>query len=357
MPNSLLRTVITAGTFLVSVTLALAQMPAITGSPLVDAPELLEWPYDQDIVKPNLSDPSSNIVHDFHARISSCDLVLSTEGNYYPALRDMWPLFLAKFSNQPIGNWFYTTSPPVALAQLRNQVLQIGNLHATCRPQVVVATERIIKQLQQEGFAEGEAYPLYQDRGSVILVKRGNPKKIHTVWDLGRTDVRYVSPNPRLEPGAFENYFGTIYNIAANNANPSNDMTPSELIDRIFNGSSGNKLKWLAGARIHHRDVPWSIACGRADAGLIFHHLGRYARETFPEKFDIVPLGGTISEPQPLKGTIVQTRLLIRIQGDWTSRQIEAREKLIETFLSEDFTKILQKRGMKRPPGFVPLAD
>ncbi|MBI4965631.1 MAG: substrate-binding domain-containing protein [Desulfomonile tiedjei] len=357
MSKSLLRSVFGATIFVVSVTAGFAQMPVLQSNPVIDTPELLEWPYDREGVTPNLSDPSSNTLHDFHAQISSCELVLSTEGNYYPALKDMWPLFLDKFQDQPLRNWFYTTSPPVALQQLRNRNLQIGNLYAKCRPQVVVATEKVIRKLQEEGFAEGEAYSLYQDQGCVILVKRGNPKGIRSFWDLARADVRYVSPNPQLEPGAFENYAGTLYGIASNDTNPPGDMTPTRLIDRIFNGASGNPLKWLAGPRIHHRDVPWSVACGKGDAGLIFHHLGLYAKETFPERFDIIPLGGTVSDPKPLKGTIVQTRLLTRIKGDWTSRQLEAREKLVETFLSEDFTRILQKRGMKRPPGFVPLGD
>ena len=160
-----------------------------------------------------------------------------------------------------------------------------------------------------------------------------------------------------LEPGAFDNYAGTIYNIAENDPKPPRNMTPEQLIDTIFNGASGNPHKWLAGPRIHHRDVPWSIAYGRADAGLIMYHLGLYIRETFPDMFDIVPLGGTIADPQPLKGTTIGTRFVVRIKGDWTPRQIEARDKLIQTLLSDDFTRILEKRGMLRPDGFVPVTD
>jgi hypothetical protein len=127
-------------------------------------------------------------------------------------------------------------------------------------------------------------------------------------------------------------------------------MSAGQLFHLIFNGGSGDPYKWLAGARIHHRDLPWSVAYGRADAAVIFYHLGLFARQTFPDIFDLVPLGGTADNPQPLKGTIVTTRYLIRIQGNWTARQIEAQEKLVETLLSDDFTKILEKRGLVRPP-------
>jgi hypothetical protein len=332
---------------------AFSEMRSITGKPAIDSPELLEWPYDGGVVTPNLNDPTSNTIHDFHAGLSSCELLLSSEGNYHPALRDIWPIFLAKFGERPLQNWMYTTSPPVALPQIEHSIVQVGNLYLRCRPQVVVASRKVITQLEEERQTEGQAYALYKDRGSVILVKNGNPKSIRSVWDLGRKDVQYVSPNPALEPGAFGNYLATIRNIAEKDVNPPTGMTATTLIDLIFNEASGNPSKWLAGPRIHHRDMPWSIAFGRADAGVILYHLGLHVTQTFPDKFDIVPLGGTVANPQPLTGTIIETRYVVRIKGDWTPRQIEAREKLVQTLLSDDFTKILEKRGMMRPDGFV----
>jgi hypothetical protein len=331
----------------------IAEMKSITGRPVIDSPQLLEWPYDLGIVKPNLNDSTSNTLHDLHGEVSSCELLLSSEGNYHPALRDIWPIFLAKFKDRPLPNPFYTTSPPVAAPQLENQVVQFGNVYVKCRPQVVVATEKVIKQLEDSGRIEGSPKALYKDRGSVILVKKGNPQNILTVWDLGRADIRFVSPNPTFEPGAFGNYAGTIYGIAENDPNPPKDMTSQRLIDNIFNSEDRDKFKWLAGPRIHHRDVPWSVAYGKADAGLILYHLGLYIVQTFPDKFDIVPLGGTVSAPEPLKGTITSTRFVAGVKGVWTPRQIEARDVLIKTLLSDEFTGILEKRGMLRPDGFT----
>jgi Bacterial extracellular solute-binding protein len=326
-----------------------AEMPKITGKPTIDIPKLLDWPADQGMVVPNLNDATSNTLNDFHANISSCDLVLSTEGNYHPALHDIWPVFMAKFKNQPLQNWFYTTSPPVSFEQIQNQALQIGNLYTTCKPSVVVATKKVIDRLVKAGYTESPAHPLYQDKGEVILIKKGNPKKIHSIWDLGRKGVRLVTPNPDLEPGAFENYTSTIFNIAANDPRPPKGMSAERLFNIIFNGGSGDPYKWLAGARIHPRDLPWSVAYGRADAAVILYHLGLFARQTFPDIFDIVQLGGTVDNPQPLKGTISTTRFLICIKGNWTPRQVEAQEKLVQTLLSDDFTKILEKRGLVRP--------
>ena len=333
---------------------AWAEMPKITGKPVVDKPQLLEWPTDKGIVTPNLNDPTSNTLFDLHGTISSCDLVLSTEGNYHPALHDIWPVFLDKIKDRPLHNYFYTTSPPVVVEQIQNKMLEFGNLYITCMPSVAVGTRAVIDKLVHSGYADEPAYPLYQDRGSVILVKKGNPKQILSVWDLGRNNVRLVTPNPKLEPGAFENYLSTLYGIAANETHQLQDMSAEALINSIFN-NVGNTNKWLAGERIHHRDLPWSVAYGKADAAIILYHLGLFTVQTFPDIFDIVPLGGTVTDPQPLEGTSITTRFLIRIKKNWSARQLEAREKLIETLLSEDFTKILEKRGLHRPKGYIPM--
>jgi hypothetical protein len=334
-----------------------AAVPVITGTPEIDAPQLLLWPTDRGTVQPNLNDPTSNTLYDFHGEISSCDMVFSTEGNYHPALHDAWPIFLAKFKDDPLKNVFYTTSPPVFAPQALNGILQFGNLYATCRPQLAAGSMKAIKKLQDAGLAAGTPIPFYQDRGEVILVKKGNPKRIASVWDLARPDVRYASPNPTLEPGAFGNYVNTIYGIAANDPSAPPGMTPEALVDAVFNNSRHVPHKWLAGPRIHHRDVPWSIAYGRADAGVILYHLALYAKQTFPDQFDIVPLGGTVSNPQPLPGSASSVRYLVRVQGDWNGRQNQATQALIDTLLSNDFTTILQAHGLARPNGFVPVGN
>jgi hypothetical protein len=331
---------------------AAAKFPKITGTPVIDAPPLLDWPLDQGVLTPNLNDPTADLLHDLHGHIAAADLVLSTEGNYHMALKDIWPTFLAKFQNAPLASWFYTTSPPVPIEQIANQRLQIGNLILTCRPAAVVATRKVMEKLGQAGLTEGPVLPLYQDRGVVILVKKGNPKGIHSVWDLGRQGVRLITPNPKLEPGAFDNYAGSLYHIAEHDKKPPTGMSAARLVSLIFRGKSADPEKWLAGPRIHHRDLPWSVAYGRADAAIIYYHLGRYTQETFPHLFDLVPLGGSSSDPQPLPGTIITTRYLVRIKGGWSPMQLEAREKLVETLLSPEFTRVLEKRGLLRPaPG------
>ena len=168
---------------------AYAEMPKITGKPVIDAPSVLEWPLDRGVATPNLHNPTSNMLYDLHGKVDSCDLVLSTEGNYHMALHDVWPLLLAKFKDDPLHNALYTTSPPVVIQQIEKGLVQFDNLDIGCRPSVAVANKAVMDKLTAAGLTEGEIRPLYEDRGVVILVKKGNPKRIASVWDLGREGV------------------------------------------------------------------------------------------------------------------------------------------------------------------------
>lgn len=327
-----------------------AVMPGITGSPTIDAPQLLYWPMDAQAGLPDLTESTANRLTDLHGEIGDCkdvDLVLSTAGNYHMALRDLWRDLLLPAYGDQIKNWYYTTSPPIAIDQIVNKQVAFGNLSLRCVPQVVVAPVPVIQRLQSLGLTEGAAFPVFKNRGNVLLVKKGNPKHIETVWDLGRADVRVVLPHRTLESSTFDNYSGTIYNIAANDQYHPHGWTAEHLFNSIFNNKA-IKHKWLSGGRIHHREVPWSVAYGRADAGVLFYHLALNAVRTFPDQFEIVPLGGTVDNPSPLPGNRVGVHQGIRISGDWTSAQISAREKLVEKLESSEFTQILMHHGMNR---------
>ena len=345
-----------------------AQLPSppITGAPIIDAPELLEWPKDNPPRDPDLTEPTSNRLWDFHGSIDDCEMVLSTAGNYHMALRDLWfDQYLPSFAaGDELRNWYYTTSPPVSPPQVVNSTLTIANLTANCLPQIAVGPGRLMNNLESLTFDDGTPVttgtriPIIRNNGNVILVKRGNPLNIRSVWDLDR--VRLVTSNPFTEPGSFGNYSNSIFNIAAAERG---EAAATRLFNRIFNTNNlrvdledledGDDVgAWLSGERIHHREVPWSVAIGRADAGLMFYHLALFAKNSFPDQFDIVPLGGTVDAPDPVAGNRVATLFAIRIAGDWTPRQIDARERLINGFLSPEFTATLFQYGLRRPVGF-----
>lgn len=338
-------------------------VPQITGKPVIVQPkELLDWPQDTPQGNPYLTEPTSNRLNDLHGQIMDCDMVLSTGGNYHMALKELWrDYYLPKYASKlGLRNWFYTTSPPVTPAQFKTSSVQFGNLDAKCAPQVAVGPQGIMDKLVAEGAITGKPLPILKNYGNVILIRKGNPKNIHSIWDLGRPDVSVVTPNPSLEKGAFGNFSGSIYNIAANDKHPPANMTAEKLFNAIFNnpgaqnGSASNsRPKWVAGKRIMHREQPFMVANGYADAGVIFYHLARYMTETFPDKFDWVPLGGTKEAPSPVAGNKVGVFKIVALKSPagkrWTKKQKAATKALISSFNSKEFTRILEKHGLRRP--------
>lgn len=162
--------------------------------------------------------------------------------------------------------------------------------------------------------------PFVSRSGRGDLVKKGNPKHIQSVWDLGKPGVRLVTPNITLESGAYQSYADAIYDIASKGPHPPKGWNAEKLFHALFSGKSGDPYKWLQGARIHHRDEPWSVAYGKADAAVILYHLGRYTKEVFPEVFDVIPLGGTLAQPEPLPGTKTEVREVVALKGNWVTR-------------------------------------
>lgn len=363
--KSTISVIAVASMFVAHMSAVHAVMPSVTGTPIIDSPQLLDWARDSVSRAPDLTEPTNNRLQDLHGSVASCDsmdLVLSTAGNYHMALREMWQGVLLPMHGQYIRNWYYTTSPPIAAEQITRKHVAVGNFSLDCVPQVAVAPLAEVKKLQSLGLTEGALFPVFKNRGNVLLVKKGNPKGIHSVWDLGRPNIAVVTPNPTSEKSTFDNYSGTIYDIAANDMNPPGGWTADRLFNSIFNSTKekeeddhekGEKSKehgkWYIGARIHHREVPWSIAYGHADAGVLFYHLALDTVRTFPDLFEIVPLGGTVEYPRPFIGNRVGTHYGVRILGTWNSSQIYARERLVETFVSPEFTNILFRHGMDRP--------
>jgi len=326
------------------------QTPVITGMPVIDVPKILEWPPDSGYQEPYLSEPTANLINDLHAEMSECDMVLTTSGNYHMALKELWKLYLTKFPiDDPLRNWCYTTSPPIAKQQIAHSIVQFGNVRLRCRPQIAVGPQPLIYSLAEAKYTDGNAVAIIKSRGNVLLVKKGNPKNIRTIWNLGADGIRIITPNPSFEAGSFRLYAESIYSIANHDPNPPLNMTAEKLFNTIFNGTSGDSMKWLSGKRIHHREIPWSIAYGKADVAVIFYHLALHALRTFPDIFEIIAFGGTINEPEPLPGNQTETLYAVRIKGDWSAKQQNAIEKLMELFQSDEFTTILKTHGLDRP--------
>ena len=104
--------------------------------------------------------------------------------------------------------------------------------------------------------------------------------------------------------------------------------------------------------RIHHREVPWSVIHGEADAALFFYHLARYTKAVFPEAVDLVPLGGTVDAADPLPGNRIGTFYAVRLDVPLTEAQSAIRDAFLRGPQSPVFTGILEEYGLRRPAAF-----
>ncbi|MEW6669274.1 MAG: substrate-binding domain-containing protein [Thermodesulfobacteriota bacterium] len=257
--------------------------------------DYLEWPEEQAGENSRFLrwvHPGSNICLDFHGDPSKAQLVVFSDGNHHMALRDCLDLFLQR--NIGLSQVFYATTPPGPLVDmLRNGGLKMGNLVLRVSPHVFISPPEVLDRLVADGFMAGHI-PFVRNRGNVLLVKKGNPKRIHGVSDVMRGDVRLFLSNPETEKASFTAYYNTLKALASG-LNANQDFPDG----KIAQGQV------LFGSRIHHREAPQAVADDRADVAVVYYHLAlRYVR-IFPSLFELVPLGGTASHPQPVAGNSI----------------------------------------------------
>ena len=267
--------------------------------------DYLEWPNERigDDRFHSWFHPGSNICLDFHGDPVNAQLVVLSDGNHHMALGDCLTLF--SIQNNSLSGIFYATTPPGPIANiLRAGGLQMGNLTISVCSHVFISPPKVLDGLVRDGLLSRHA-PFVRNQGNVLLVKKGNPKKILQISDLARKDVRLFLSNPDTEKVSFSAYYDTLKALSSNQAG-----FPDEKI---------NKGQVVFGKLIHHREAPQAVAGDLADAAMVFYHLAlRYIR-IFPDLFEMVPLGGSIETPRPRPGNIISSTHLALVGdgGEW----------------------------------------
>lgn len=257
---------------------------------------MLVWP-EETIVDgrgdiPKWCHAGSNLCLDFHGDPLRAKLVVFSDGNHHMALMETLQCF---YKNNPEAKQvFYATTPPgPVLKLLKHGSLQIGNFVLSAKPHVFISPPSVLDNLVNQGYMQ-QHIPFMQNRGNVLLIKKGNPKNISGIADLARTNVRLFLSNPKTEAMSYKGYVDTLKGIAARE-----DVDLSFLSDEL----SGTKVEY--GKLIHHREAPQAIMDGRADVAIIYYHLAlRYTR-IFPALFEIFPIGGTAEDPQPVPENVI----------------------------------------------------
>jgi ABC-type molybdate transport system substrate-binding protein len=197
--------------------------------------------------------PDVDNVPDLHGNPADAGLVLFIGGNQFFVL----PQLVAAFERhhpELKGHIFYETLPPGILRRqiAANDTLTLGNLTIQVKPDVFEAGARALGEMQKSRQVKDVVE--YATNDLAIMVRKGNPKHIRSLNDLGRADVRLSMPNPEWE--------GVARQIAASLRKAGGEaLEKSVYQEKVRNGST--QL-----SEIHHRQTPMRIMNGSADAGV-----------------------------------------------------------------------------------------
>ena len=199
--------------------------------------------------------PQVDVLADFHGDLSSPPkLVLYVGGNYFFA---MAPLVHAFEQRHPefLGRIFWETIPPGLLVkQMRaGGTVTVGNMTWTVKADAYFAGLKKVSELIDEGLLDSPAVP-YVTNQLTIMIPKGNPGRIESLNDLGRTEVRLVMPNPEYE------------GVARQIKSSLEKAGGTSLADAVYQAKVKAGTTTLT--QVHHRQTPLFLMQGRGDAGI-----------------------------------------------------------------------------------------
>lgn len=286
--------------FLGGVTLALAARGAAAEPPGV------VWPRVTNATPGALLlNGHTDTVPDIVGRLGvPASLTIFTEGNHFPALLsvDMLGAF-PRFARQTptyaaldLRNIVIVTLPqPMIVAMIEQRSLTLGNLSLAVDrpsgfyPDIVMGGREPLGALRRLSVVGPQAIVFAKNRGMSLLVRRDLPFEIRTLSDLAAREVRLVVAS-KSEPGARGQYRLALETLLGRVG--ADTVLGREVVD--FPGRLG----------IQHRDVPYAVASGIADAGLIFHHLARYYAAAWPQRLRMIEIEGAERFPATIAATV-----------------------------------------------------
>ncbi len=250
----------------------------------------LPWPLDTGEEAPNqIFLPGSNIAYDFHGDPLRAELTILMEGNQFMVIPDLLKAFY-QYLGRRVEVFYVTLPPPRFRGALFGEPLATGNLILSLEPQIIMAPPEFMKKVSEKIFAPKT---FMQNKGVVLVVKRGNPKEIQNPFDLLRKDVIIAISNPKTEVNSFNSYVRALEHVP-------------KLLEKIQKKALFSKL-------IHHREVPALIYSGKADVAPLYYHFAFYYQNP---RFFKEPFFDYLIFPEGEKGKSLYQVALVKGQED-----------------------------------------
>ncbi len=254
----------------------------------------LPWPLDTGRDSPNqIFLPGSNVVYDFHGDPLRAELTILMEGNQFMVIPDLLEAFY-EYLGRRVEVFYATLPPPRFRGALFGEPLAVGNLLLTLEPQIVMAPPEFMKRVAEKILSPKT---FMQNKGVVLVVKRGNPKGITGPSDLMREDVKIAISNPQTEVNSFNSYARALEHVPG-------------LLEKIQKEALFSRL-------IHHREVPALVYAGKADVAPLYYHFAYYYQN--PQFFEN-PLFEHLTFPEGKKGVSLYQVALVRGREDEVAR-------------------------------------
>jgi molybdate transport system substrate-binding protein len=195
----------------------------------------------------------------------SADLVLFVAGNQFMVMKELVEAFQGRYPD--VDRIFYETLPPgLELKQILAGGAFFKDKLIDVRPDVYASvSEAAMQQLVEKDLISAGDYLLYLHNRIVLMVPKGNPAKINSVPDLGRSEVRISQPNPEYEDIAF--HIMDMYRDAGGEA----------LVRRIMEDKRAEGTTILT--TVHHRETPLRIENGEVDVGPVWSTEIKFAQQ------------------------------------------------------------------------------
>ena len=204
--------------------------------------------------------PGIDNVPDLYGDVVDPQLVVFFGGNQFMVLDDLLREFRKAYPQYQ--RIFVETLPPGILAKQIEQggALVVGNLRIALKPDVYAAGKNRM-DMTPEWFGRTSSYA--QNR-LAIMVRKGNPKKVASLRDLGRPEVRVSMPNPAWE--GIGKRIEESYEKAGGVALKTAVMTT-----KVKAGST-----FLT--QIHHRQSPLRVLYDQSDAAPVWYTEAFYQK-------------------------------------------------------------------------------
>jgi ABC-type molybdate transport system substrate-binding protein len=262
--------------------------------------------------------PDVDNVPDLHGNPEDAKLVLFIGGNQFFVLPELIAAFEREHADLR-GHIFYETLPPgILLKQMEHEnTITLGNFTLRVQPDVYEADIHALTGLESRNLVEKPA--AYATNDLSIMVSASNPRGIHSLRDLGRSDVRVSMPNPEWE--------GIARQIGASLRKAGGET----LFHTVYEEKVQDGSTYLT--QIHHRQTPMRIMKGESEAGVTWSSEVRFQEKTGN------PISG-IAIPQDQNVTAVYGAAVLR-----NAPHLEAARAWVEFLNSAEAQAVYREYG------------